>query len=227
MSLKIDQKPASRKGSLLCSVPKEAPNSPTAMQAFTFEDVEMRIVPRESIDGRTFHVSRDGTKGCNVMPNGAVRNCNATPITCSNSKYNGRRKQHYLQFKDVFGHHKPILAAHAVYLAWSGKTIPPDHQIHHLTGIVTDNCLDNLLCVSKFNEHPIADARQKALREVVPDGNLYLFSYERLRELQDPRTMSDADFQRELESIRAQDYRIDSRSTDDLMLADMSHHMET
>ena len=130
---------------------------------FEFEGVEVRIVPRESIDGRTFHVSRDGTKGCNVMPNGTIKNCNATPVTCPNSKYNGRRKQHYLQFKDVFGHHKPILAAHAVYIAWSGKPIPPGYQIHHLNGIVTDNRFDNLVCLS-ISEHRRYDAVQRSLR---------------------------------------------------------------
>ena len=192
-------------------------------QPLIFEDVEVRIVPRESIDGRTFYVSRDGTKGCNVMPNGAIKNCNATPITCPNSKYNGTRKQHYLQFKDVFGHHKPILAAHAVYLAWSGKTIPPYHQIHHLSGIVTDNCLDNLLCLSKGKEHPIADARQRALKTVVPDGDLRLFPYDRLRYLQDPRTLSDADFQRELDLLREQSITRDSRSADEIMLFEMQH----
>ena len=171
------------------------------MQAFEFEGVEVRIVPRESIDGRTFYVSQDGTKGCNVMPNGSIKNCNDTPKTSPNSKDDGRRKQHYLQFKDVFGYHKHILAAHAVYLAWSGKTIPPHHQIHHLTGIVIDNRFDNLQCLS-VSEHRIADARQKALKTVVPEGNLNGFDYAILRELQDPRAMTDADFQSRLEYIR-------------------------
>ena len=195
-------------------------------QPLIFENVEVRIVPRESIDGRTFYVSLDGTKGCNVMPNGAIKKCNATPVTCSNSKYNGTRKQHYLQFKHVFGRHKSILAAHAVYLAWSGKTIPPYHQIHHLNGIVTDNCLDNLLCVH-FREHRlISDARQKALKTVVPDGDLRLFSYERLRYLQDPSILSDADFQRELDLLREQSITRDPRSADEIMLFEMQHHME-
>ena len=171
-------------------------------QPFIFEEVEVRIVPRESIDGRTFYVSRDGTKGCNIMPDGSIKKCNATPVTCPNSKYNGRRKQHYLQFKDVFGHHKPILAAHAVYIAWGDiPSIPLYHQIHHLNGIVTDNCFDNLLCVD-FREHRIADDRQKALKTLVPESNLHGFDYTILRELQDPRTMSDADFQSRLEYLR-------------------------
>ena len=33
-----------------------------AQQHFKFEGVEVRSVPRESIDGRTFYVSPDGTK---------------------------------------------------------------------------------------------------------------------------------------------------------------------
>ena len=97
---------------------------------------------------------------------------------------------------------------------------------HHLIPDVLNYRPANLLCWLTREQHAKADARQRALKKVVPDGDLHLFPYERLRELQDPRTMSDEDFQRELESLRAQDYRIDPRSTDDLMLADMSHHME-
>ena len=97
---------------------------------------------------------------------------------------------------------------------------------HHLINDPLNYAPENLLCWLTYFEHSKADARRRALETVVPNGNLYLFSYERLRELQDPRTMSDEDFLRELESIRAQDYHRDSRSTDDLMLADMSHHME-
>ena len=188
----------------------------------------LKPVPIEHPSGRKLYVSKDGTEARVVYLTGKSRIEKANTTTWANSsvKSNANRKQRYLMFKHAWGTNLGILVSHAVYLAWSGKTIPPDHQIHHLTGIVTDNCLDNLLCVSKFNEHPIADARQKALKTVVPDGNLYLFSYERLRELQDPRSMSDEDFLRELEAIRARDYHRDSRSTDDLMLADMSHNME-
>jgi len=97
---------------------------------------------------------------------------------------------------------------------------------HHLINDLSNYCKDNLLCWLTREQHRIADNRRSDLESLVPDGDLHLFSYERLRELQDPRTMSDADFQRELESIRAQDYRIDPRSTDEIMQYEMSHHME-
>jgi hypothetical protein len=64
------------------------------------------------------------------------------------------------------------------------------------------------------------------LENLVPDRDLRLFSYERLRYLQDPRTLSDADFQRELDLLRKDGFHRDPRSTDDIMLAEMSHHME-
>ena len=38
----------------------------------------------------------------------------------------------------------------------------------------------------------------------------HLFAYERLRELQDPRTMNDADFETELEAIRKKGFHTDT-----------------
>ncbi len=133
--------------------------------SFIFEETEVRIVPRESIDGRAFYVSRDGKKGCNVMKNGVIKKCNATPSTCENCKvrYNANRKQHYLQYKNALGTGKHILVSHAVWLAWSGKPIPEGHQMHHLNGITTDNRIENLICLSRA-EHRRYDAVQRALR---------------------------------------------------------------
>ena len=133
--------------------------------SFIFEETEVRIVPRESTDGRAFYVSRDGKKGCNVLQNGIVRKKNATTNTTENCKvrYNANRKQKYLTFHDVLGHHRDILVSHAVWLAWSGKPIPEGHQMHHLNGIVTDNRLENLICLSRA-EHRRYDAVQRALR---------------------------------------------------------------
>ena len=133
--------------------------------SFIFEETEVRIVPRESIDGRAFYVSRDGKKGCNVMKNGVIKKCNATATTSSNCTVhsNAIRKQRYLHYTSVFGERKHILVSHAVWLAWSGKTIPEGHQMHHLNGIVTDNRLENLICLSRA-EHRRYDAVQRALR---------------------------------------------------------------
>ena len=135
------------------------------VNTFIFEETEVRIVPRESTDGRAFYVSRDGKKGCNIMPSGMVRKCNASPSTSANSKrhYDAIRKQHYLKYNNVLGWSKHILVSHAVWLAWSGKPIPEGHQMHHINGIVTDNRLENLICLSR-EDHRRYDAVQRALR---------------------------------------------------------------
>ena len=133
--------------------------------SFIFEETEVRIVPRESTDGSAFYVSRDGKKGCKIMTSGVVLKCNATPTTSANSKRHcdAVRKQHYLQYKNVPIRGKNILASHAVWLAWSGKPIPEGHQMHHLNGIVTDNRIENIVCLSRA-EHRRYDAVQRALR---------------------------------------------------------------
>ena len=97
---------------------------------------------------------------------------------------------------------------------------------HHLVPNLLDYRPANLLCWLTRQQHGTADYRQRALKTVVPNGNLYLFSFERLRQLQDPRVTSDIDFERELAAIRAKGYHIDPRSTDEIMQSDMSHHME-
>ena len=134
-------------------------------KSLIFEETEVRIVPRESIDGRAFYVSRDGKKSCNIMPSGIVRKGRATPSTCANSKihYDANRKQRYLQYKEVLGRGKHILVSHAVWLAWSGKPIPEGYQIHHLNGITTDNRIENIICLEP-KDHRRYDAVQRSLR---------------------------------------------------------------
>ena len=77
---------------------------------------------------------------------------------------------------------------------------------HHLIPDLLNYKPANLLCWLTREQHSEADRRQRALKTVVPDGNLYLFSYERLRELQDPRTMTREEFELELEAIRKHGY---------------------
>ncbi len=164
----------------------------------------LHLVPIEHPSGRKLYVSNDGKEARVVYPSGRSREEKANTTTWANSsvKSNANRKQRYLMFKHAWGTNLGILVSRAVYLAWSGKPIPPYHQIHHLNGIVIDNNIDNLLCVSIFKEHPTADARQKALKALVPNGDLRGFDYDILRELQDPRSMSDEDFQSRLAYIR-------------------------
>ena len=73
---------------------------------------------------------------------------------------------------------------------------------HHLINDKLDYRPANLLCWLTREQHNEADRRQRALRKLVPDGDLRAFPYERLRYLQDPRTLSDEDFQKELEALR-------------------------
>ena len=73
---------------------------------------------------------------------------------------------------------------------------------HHLINDPLDYRPENLLCWLSYSEHRKADNRRRALEALVPDGDLHVFTYERLRYLQDPDTLSDEDFQKELALIR-------------------------
>jgi hypothetical protein len=75
-------------------------------------------------------------------------------------------------------------------------------QCHHLINEPLNYAPENLLCWLEYPEHRKADNRRRALEAIVPDRNLHVFGYERLRELEDPRTLSDDDFKTELEKIR-------------------------
>ena len=185
---------------------KQLPISTTIM----YEGAPLRLVPNRHNNGYFLYCSRDGKICLRISPDGKKTLLKPRPNTYANCAilYNANRKQRYLQYCDAFGYHKHIYVSHAVYLAWSGeRLIPLYHQVHHLSGIVADNNYDNLLCITVSEHYLVADARQRALRTVVPDGDLYCFTYERLRELQDPRGLSDEAFQAELEAIRAKHFR--------------------
>ena len=89
-----------------------------------------------------------GVIGVQVHPNGTKRQINAAYCKNENSNkaYCGGQKP-YLQFRDAFGHHKPILASHAVYIAWVGL-IEPGMTIDHINGCTTYNDYRNLRQVS-------------------------------------------------------------------------------
>lgn len=95
---------------------------------------------------------------------------------------------------------------------------------HHLIPDKLNYRPANLLCWLTRAEHAEADRRQRALKKVVPFGDLSLFSYERLRDLQDPRSMSRELFEKELAAIEAQHLKlVDPRERMDY---DMTHHCE-
>ena len=177
------------------------------------EGTPLHLVPHYPDNGYRFYVAHDGRIngdmcGIRIAPNGGQTLVKATPSTCFNCKIksDANRKQRYWKFRHPWNDNEQILVSHAVYLAWSGESIPLYHQIHHLNGITIDNCVDNLLCVH-FREHRlVSDVRQKAIRTVVPDKDLSIIPYDRLRQLQDPRVLTDEEFSKELESIRAQGY---------------------
>ena len=73
---------------------------------------------------------------------------------------------------------------------------------HHLIEDSLNYAPENLLCWLTYSEHIKADKRRRALEALVPNGDLRAFPYERLRYLQDPRTLSDEDFQKELDQLR-------------------------
>ena len=73
---------------------------------------------------------------------------------------------------------------------------------HHLIQDPLNYRPENLLCWLSRPEHSIADRRRRALESLVPDGDLYLLSYEYLRYLQDPRILSDDDFEKQLAALR-------------------------
>ena len=95
---------------------------------------------------------------------------------------------------------------------------------HHLIPDPLNYRPANLLCWLTREQHTEADRRQRALRKVVPDGDLSLFTYERLRDLQDPRSMSREQFEIELAAIRNAHFtRVDPLAR---MEYDMTHHCE-
>ena len=74
--------------------------------------------------------------------------------------------------------------------------------VHHLVEDPEDFRLDNLLFWLSRPQHDEADRRQRALRAICPNGNLRVFTYERLRQLQDPRRLTKVEFEFELVKLK-------------------------
>ncbi len=73
---------------------------------------------------------------------------------------------------------------------------------HHLINDPLNYAPENLLCWLDYSQHRKADKRRRDLEALIPDGDLRTIPYDRLRYLQDPRSLSDEDFQKELEYLR-------------------------
>ena len=95
---------------------------------------------------------------------------------------------------------------------------------HHLIPDKLDYKPANLLCWLTREQHAEADRRQRALIKVVPDGDLTVFTYERLRDLQDPRSMSRELFEQELAAIQSRHFRREDPKA--VMLYDLTHRCE-
>ena len=97
---------------------------------------------------------------------------------------------------------------------------------HHLIPDPLDYRPANLLCWLTRAEHTEADRRQRALKKVVPDGDLRVFDYRYLRTLQDPRVTDRANFECVLSFIAQQHFHRDGLTFDARMERDMTHHQE-
>ena len=118
--------------------------------SFTHGDILFRYVATHRANAVAFYCDIAANKGIAVYPSGRVGNVqNPCTDTTPNSKgYNGRRKQHYRYFRDAFGHHKGLLAAHASYIAEHGELIPEGMTTDHKDGITTNNHPSNIRLLS-------------------------------------------------------------------------------
>ena len=116
-----------------------------------------------------------------------------------------------MQFKDF-----RIYVHRAVWMAWNElglNQIPKDYEIHHLNGIETDNCYDNLVCLTR-GEHKVWDHHMHILRAKL--GNLKALPYANLRSLQ---AMPTIELQYYLDHIK----QVDPEAQ---MNYEITHHVE-
>ena len=118
--------------------------------SFLFNNVRVAYVATNPENGISLYANngQGGVVGVRVHPDGRKVLTNATYETTPNGKYNAKRKQRYLNFRNAFGHKKHILASHAVYMAWRNKEIPAGMTIDHIDGCTTNNDVRNLRCIS-------------------------------------------------------------------------------
>ena len=165
-------------------------------------------VPPVFIDGKTLYYQPKGyfvsIYGTKQIP--TYSPCNRTP---GRHCYNGKRGIMHPTMRHFGAIKCHRLAAYALsqvtepptYVNKHGKTLKK--VVHHLISEPLNFCADNLLFWLTGSEHHIADRRQSALTKVLPNGNLHLLTYDRLRKLQDPRETSDEDFQTALAEIKS------------------------
>ena len=113
---------------------------------FVFNNVLVKLVPWHGQDthpnGNAFYVSRDGSYGVRVYPDGRKVLVNPSYIKLSPGKKRPR-KEGYRLYRQAWGKGEYILVSHAVYSAWVGG-IPERMTIDHINGVTTDNRFENL-----------------------------------------------------------------------------------
>lgn len=161
------------------------------MPLFTYcNNVEVRYVGTCPETGVSFYSSTRCTYGVRVYPDGRMAVENTCTCNTPNSKvlYNARRKQHYLYFRNAFGARKGILAAHAVWMA-AGRTIPEGMTIDHINGCTTDNCIENLRCITNtLNNRDggfLRKLRNKGINPVAIRTNYLLRYFERMAKIKE------------------------------------------
>ena len=156
---------------------------PDAIRSFLFNNVNVDYVGTCPETGFSLYCSTRENYGVRVCPNGSKNLENATPIACPNSKHNGYRKQHYLQFKNAFGHTKHILVSHAVWIA-AGRTILPGMVMDHINGNLTNNSISNLRCITpEINARDggfLKKLRNKGFHPEIMDREILLRYYMRM-----------------------------------------------
>jgi hypothetical protein len=118
--------------------------------SFTHSGKLFRYVATHRENDVAFYCDLTATKGIAVYPSGRVGTVQnpCTTDTPNTKGSNGRRKQRYRYFRDAFGHHKGLLAAHAAYIAEHGELIPAGMTTDHKDGITTHNHPSNLRLLS-------------------------------------------------------------------------------
>ena len=112
--------------------------------SFLFDNVLVRYVGSCPETGISFYCSNGNGEavGVRVLPDGRKVSEKTSGVKYGKPYAHG--KAEYLRFRDAWGHHKGILASHAVYMAWVGPLPEEADCIDHINGCTTDNRWQNL-----------------------------------------------------------------------------------